>query len=105
MQLTEDTYEWALSKLQEESGDLFDPDTNILCGVKVPEMLFSRFEDTRTALAAYNAGIGNVSRWLEDTTYSSDGVTLDTIPYPETEDYIQRVLNAQKMYQTVYKIP
>ena len=105
MQLTEDTYEWALSKLQEESGDLFEPDTNIRCGVKVPEMLFARFEDTETVLAAYNAGIGNVSRRPEDTAYSPDGITLDTIPYPGTKEYIQRVLNAQKMYQTLYEIP
>ena len=39
-------------------------------------------------LAAYNAGMGNVDSWLQDSAYSEDGETLHTIPYPETAAYV-----------------
>ena len=42
-----------------------------------------------TALAGYNAGHGNVSKWLADEEKSKDGLTLDEIPYGETKSYKQ----------------
>ena len=56
-------------------------------------------------LAAYNAGQGRVHSWLSDPAYSDDGVTLHTIPYEETADYVRRVLRTQKRYQQIYNIP
>ena len=46
-------------------------------------------DDVEVALAAYNAGMGNVSGWLESGDYSHDGETLHTIPYPETDAYVR----------------
>lgn len=105
MQITDSTFEWVLTKLGEENGDVFDPETNIRCGAKILQILCGEFDNIETVLAAYNAGIGNVGRWLEDSAYSEDGKTLHTIPFPETREYVVRVLNAQKMYQTLYEIP
>ena len=104
MQLMDVTFEWTLSKLGEEEGDVFDPDTNIRCGTKLLSYLCDEFEVTETALAAYNAGIGNVRNWLKDTRYSSDGKTLHTIPFSETAAYVKRVMTAQQRYQTLYEI-
>lgn len=108
MQLTDDTFRWALSRAGETGKytpeDLYNPDVNIHYGVYVLSLLGEQFEYTETVLAAYNAGQGRVSSWLQDPALSADGKRLDSIPYPETETYVRRVLDAQKRYQTLYHI-
>ena len=41
------------------------------------------FNDTKTALCAYNAGEGKVRTWLKNSEYSLDGKTLYKIPFKE----------------------
>ena len=64
--------------------------------------LMDLYKNTQTALAAYNAGLGTVNGWLLEKKYSQDGVTLQNIPYPETEKYVARVQFSKKVYQNVY---
>jgi len=54
------------------------------------------------ALCAYNAGMGNVASWLEQEKYSSDGESLHTIPYPETDSYVKKVKKAMENYEKLY---
>ncbi len=61
-------------------SDPFDPTQNIEGGVRYLSHLLQRFGDLRLALAAYNAGPGNVQRY--------GGVP----PFPETERYIVKIL-------------
>ena len=68
------------------------------------QILLKQFDGLETALAAYNAGSGNVSKWLKNPQYSTDGVTLKEIPITETKNYVERVLKAQKRYQTLYEL-
>ncbi len=105
MQLTDSTCDWARSLLGEKEGDVFDPETNIRYGIKILSVLGGQFEEQKTVLAAYNAGIGNVRKWLTNTDYSADGETLHTIPFAETREYVVRVQKAQKRYQELYNIP
>ncbi len=105
MQLTDNTCDWARTLLGETEGDVFDPETNIRYGTKILSVLRGEFSEVETVLAAYNAGIGNVRKWLENPQYSDDGKTLHTIPFKETREYVVRVLKAQKRYQTLYDIP
>ncbi len=107
MQLMDATYEWIQQKLPEEAAplsEIFEPSVNIRSGCKVMDVLLGQFDCLETALAAYNAGSGNVSKWLKNPEYSTDGVTLDVIPITETKNYVERVLKAQKRYQTLYDI-
>ena len=108
MQITDDTYRWALQRAdQEDTYDpegLLDQETNIRCGVYILHLLSEEFDHTETLLAAYNAGQGKVRQWLEDPAYSEDGKTLTHVPYTETADYIDRVLKAQERYQQIYNI-
>ncbi len=108
MQLTDATFRWALNRAGESDRytpeDLYDPAINIRYGVYVLALLREQFESTDTVLAAYNAGQGRVREWLKDPAFSADGVHLDSIPYKETADYVQRVTAAQKRYQTLYDI-
>ncbi len=108
MQLTADTFEWALRRAGEKgkytADDLYDPAVNVRYGVYVIALLREQFEHDNTVLAAYNAGQGRVHEWLKNSAYSSDGTMLHTIPYPETDTYIRRVNDARTHYQQLYHI-
>ena len=56
------------------------------------------------ALAAYNAGEGNVAMWLKDERYSADGKTLFSIPYRETKNHVRKTLRYREKYQKIYKM-
>jgi soluble lytic murein transglycosylase-like protein len=61
---------------------LFDPRQNLEAGVKYLKLLLERFDgDLPSALAAYNAGPGAVSKHA--------GIP----PYPETRNYVRKVLS------------
>lgn len=95
MQITDDTFRWAQRRAGEKGlvpEDLYTPETNIRYGCYILVLLSEQFDDIETVLAAYNAGQGRVQKWLKDPAYSTDGKTLHTIPYEETEDYVRRVL-------------
>ncbi len=81
---------------------LFEPNINIQIGCWYLNKLTNQFGTTQTALAAYNAGSGNVSKWLQDSHYSDDGKTLIDIPYGETKRYVKKVMFVQKIYQWLY---
>ncbi len=107
MQLMDSTYEWIQTKFPDDPEPLdriFEPEINIRCGAKVLDVLHDMFENSETAIAAYNAGNGTVSKWLEDPAYSADGKTLTHIPFEETANYVKRVLSAKERYQTLYGI-
>jgi len=78
---------------------LFDPDTNINYGCYYLRYLISKFETKKVSLSAYNAGEGNVSKWLKDKKYSDDGLDLKTMPYYETMNYVSKIENSIKYYK------
>lgn len=107
MQLMDSTYEWIQTKFPgdpEPLDRIFEPEINIRCGAKVLDVMHDLFTHSDTAIAAYNAGNGTVSKWLKDPQYSTDGETLVNIPLKETANYLKRVKNVQERYQTLYGI-
>lgn len=78
---------------------LYDPEINIKIGVSYYDRLLKKFQNPYTALAAYNAGEGNVSSWLNNPEYSNDGKTLKNIPFPETSNYIKKIKKNHKVYK------
>lgn len=107
MQITDDTFLWALKKAGQEelhSDNLYVPRTNIQYGCYILTLLNDQFNNMETSLAAYNAGQGRVREWLKNPDFSYDGVTLINIPYEETATYVRRVLITQKRYQQIYNI-
>jgi len=104
MQLTPETFKWINEKqgITEENTDIYDPQDNIDAGCALLRLLLDHYGNLETALSAYNAGMGNVSSWLQNEQYSSDGMTLHTIPFPETREYTKRVQENYSMYQSLY---
>lgn len=106
MQIAPITGSWAAERLPIENyreDMLYDPDLNIKIGCWYLNILYKEFDNNlELIIAAYNAGNGNVSRWLENPEYSRDGETLDEIPFKETKIYLQKVLRDYKVYRWLY---
>ena len=105
MQITPDTLSWAAMK--EGNGEvlpiaLYDERTNIKYGCCIYSLFFSEFSDVSVALAAYNAGRGNVLKWLGDRDCSDDGILLKSIPFPETDRYVKKVQTVKRIYELIY---
>lgn len=107
MQIAPQTGQWASEVLGIENYNekmLFDPEINIRIGTWYLNNLFTEFnQNLDLVLAAYNAGSGNVNKWLDNDEYCKDGVELSVIPFKETRDYLVRIKDNYKVYSSVYK--
>lgn len=107
MQIGLQTGNWGAEELNIDGFDsnkLYDPETNIRIGTWYLKQLKHEFDDNiNLVLAAYNAGSGNVSKWLQDERYSKDGNSLYKIPFKETEEYLDKVKFNYKVYSIIYK--
>ncbi|MFN0156371.1 MAG: lytic transglycosylase domain-containing protein, partial [Gaiella sp.] len=74
-------------------NDLLNPEINIRYGSWYLRALVEKYGSQRLALAAYHAGQGNVDAWR------SEG---KGIVFPETRDYIDRVVEAERVYRRLY---
>ena len=99
MQLTEITACEYAQKLGMDNFNYMDPETNIKIGCYVLSSLIDKYGNIDTALAAYNAGVGNVDGWLKNPDYSRDRVTLYRSAFSETRHYVQKV----NQYMEIYK--
>lgn len=106
MQIMPETGRWMAGKkgLQDYSPELlFSPEYNVRIGVWYIEELYREYRgDTLLVLAAYNAGSGNVNKWLEQNSWAGDHGSIDRIPFPETRQFIRKVLFYQKAYKYLY---
>lgn len=74
-------------------SDLEDPEINVRYGAWYLQNLFRKYHRERLVLAAYNAGQGNVDRWLRRN---------EAIQFPETNAYVDRVEHLRKIYREAY---
>ena len=81
---------------------ILEPEINIQIGTKYISMLIQKYEVTELALAAYNAGSGNVDKWIDSGTLKSDGSDIENIPYKETNMYVRKILRDYKIYKELY---
>lgn len=103
MQLMPETADWIAYCLEEPAPDLHDHETNIRYGIwYLSELEAEFFGNDVLALAAYNAGRGNVHRWIEENGWRRNFSDVDAIPYAETRDYVKRVLQCREKYSQLY---
>jgi soluble lytic murein transglycosylase len=85
------------------TGDLATPQVNISYGAWYLRYLMDRYAGNRAfVLAAYNAGEGNVDRWIDRARQRNMDLTIAAIPFSETRGYVQRVLDARDQYRRSY---
>jgi soluble lytic murein transglycosylase len=76
------------------TSDLYDPDINIRYGAWYLDHLFAKYHSERLVLAAYNAGQGNVDRWLAHS---------EPIQFAETRAYVARVEHLKHVYADAWR--
>ncbi len=107
MQVMPDTARWAAEELGMGEFDpemLHDPATNLRVGIWYLASLEREFgRDQVVVLAAYNAGRGNVRKWLEAKRWTGRLEEIDDVPFPETREYVGRVLSLYERYRRVYE--
>jgi soluble lytic murein transglycosylase len=81
---------------------LTQPETNVRLGTTIFADLVTRFGGTHLALASYNAGEGAVSRWLAERGRMEREEFIDDIPYPETQNYVKKILGTAEDYRQLY---
>lgn len=106
MQITPSTGNWIAEQMNlvEFSPDkLYDQEQNIFMGCWYLDNLRKEFDDNyMLILSAYNAGRGNVNKWLQNPEFSKDGKNLDYIPFKETELYIKKINLNYNIYKALY---
>jgi soluble lytic murein transglycosylase len=81
-----------------------DPIINIHMGSWYLANLSKEFKDNKVAvIAAYNAGPGNVKKWLRESIWNGTRKSVRQIPFGETRHYVQRVTFFYEKYKQVYK--
>lgn len=106
MQITKETGTWIAEQMKMENfnvNDLYNENTNIEMGCWYLNNLSKEFDGDRDLIvSAYNAGRGNVNKWLKNNEYSDDGKKLTYIPFKETKNYVDKVNIYYKIYKRLY---
>ena len=77
----------------------YDAETNIQLGTAYLSQMYGQFGSNRIlASAAYNAGPGNVRKWLNVTSHLPYDIWIESIPFDETRQYVQNVLSYSVIY-------
>ena len=76
------------------TSDLYDPEINIRYGAWYLHNLFAKYHSELLVLAAYNAGQGNVDRWLAHD---------QPIEFAETRAYVKRVEDLKRIYARAWR--
>lgn len=82
---------------------LVEPDVNLRIGTTYFSELLERFGDPAPALAAYNAGPSRAAQWLAERPGLPREEFIDDIPYPETQNYVKRILGTAEDYRRLYR--
>jgi soluble lytic murein transglycosylase len=104
MQIMPETGSWIAGKTGWRGFSLnllAEPSANIRLGCWYLRDLSFEFPSEPLAIAAYNAGRGQVKSWIQERQW--DGLDVEKIPFAETRQYVKKVLNDKEMYKKLYK--
>ena len=105
MQVLPTTAEWIAPQINVnyESTSLEDPNDNIMYGTWYLDSTHKQYQDSSLlAVASYNAGPGNVSKWLKTLPIDDPDEFVEAIPFPETKNYVRQVLGNYWNYLRIY---
>ena len=99
MQLMPTTYNEILGA----DKDIYSIENNIRAGSIYYERLKKVLGNKDLyAIASYNGGIGSVTNWFSKLNYNDTDEFIEQIPYPETKNYVKKVLRTYWMYGNIY---
>jgi soluble lytic murein transglycosylase len=88
-----------------ETDDLYTPELNINLGTQYLSSLMKNFQNNPFyVLSAYNSGEANTKRWKERCTTESPEEFIARIDYPETRNYVKKVMASFRTYRTINMI-
>ena len=64
--------------------------------------LTERFGGVHFALASYNAGERRVAEWITERPGFEPDEFIDDIPFPETQNYVKRIIGTADDYRRLY---
>lgn len=77
-------------------------ETNLRMGTLYFARLVQQFGSVHLALAAYNAGENRVVRWVAERPGLERDEFIDDIPFPETQNYVKKILGTAEDYRALY---
>ena len=86
-------------------AQLLDAGINAALGARYLASLQRQWRNPILAIASYNAGPGAVARWGEADVTSNPELWIEAVPYPETRNYVKRVLGSWWAYSLLYAWP
>jgi len=84
------------------TASLAQADTNVQIGVRFFKDLVDKFGAVHYALASYNAGDSRVAAWIKVAPDLPADEFIDSIPFPETQNYVKRILGTTEDYRRLY---
>lgn len=82
---------------------LYDPETNLKLGLNYFNVLLDYYNQNYIlAFAAYNAGLGNVQKWINEGTIKENGSDIENIPFKETNMYVRKIIRNYEIYTKLY---
>lgn len=85
------------------AADLTDPIDNVLLGSAYLADMRRLFHDQLPlAIMAYNAGPGNVNKFLRNLRHFDLDEFIENIPISETRGYVKRVMRSMQVYGSIY---
>ena len=106
MQITPDTADFIARHsggYRFKQSDLATPQINIAYGSYYLRYLIDHYGGSETlAVAAYNAGLGNVDDWVAKAGGPSAFKSAEHIPFPETRAYVENVMERRGEYRDNY---
>ena len=79
--------------------NILEPEVNIQLGTQYIASLLNKYDCVEVALAAYNAGSGNVDKWISAGKIKADGSDIENIPYKETNTYVRKIMRDYEVYR------
>ncbi|MBE9170340.1 transglycosylase SLT domain-containing protein [Pleurocapsales cyanobacterium LEGE 06147] len=105
MQVVPQTAQWVAEQINLADYSLTKPDDNINIGSWYLAYLHDRQQyntNSLLAIASYNAGMGNVNRWMKTYSIDDPDLFVEKIPFPETKDYVEGVFSNYWNYLRLY---
>jgi soluble lytic murein transglycosylase len=107
MQVMPGTAKYVVKKLKWDNIDvnrLNEIETNIVLGVNYLNIVLTDLNGSQLlASAGYNAGPGKPRAWRGSLTKVVEGaIFAETIPYPETRDYVKSVMSGATYYAALF---